>query len=76
MKDVLQLLDDMASEQQAKLARLARHHKEFITSDDLLQPADFPELEQDPEFRYEEGIWAGILSAKAAISAAQFSSES
>jgi len=30
----------------------------------LLQPNDFPELENHPLFRYEEGVLEGILTAR------------
>lgn len=38
-----------------------------LTSDDLLQPNDFQELEFNPHFRYEEGIVAGIQAAQMAL---------
>jgi hypothetical protein len=37
-----------------------------MTLDDLLQPNDFPALEQNPLFRYEEGILEGLLTARMA----------
>jgi hypothetical protein len=36
-----------------------------------MQPFDFPELENHPEFRYEEGVLAGLLTAYAALQAAK-----
>jgi len=41
-----------------------------ITQDDLLQPNDFPLLEKNPEFRYEEGILEGMLTVRMALLAA------
>ncbi len=40
-----------------------------LTTDDLLQPNDYPELEHSAYFRYEEGVLAGIMSMEAAINA-------
>lgn len=37
-----------------------------ITADDLLQPNDFPALENHPYFRYEEGVLEGLYSAQTA----------
>ena len=38
-----------------------------IIEDDLLQPNDFPELENNPHFRYEEGVLSGMMSVQAAL---------
>jgi hypothetical protein len=48
-------------------SRLVPH----LSFDDLLQPNDFPILETNPEFRYEEGILAGMLSIESAFQALQ-----
>ena len=56
--------DDLYSEliqgQEDKLLKLAKRIVPHVTRDDLLQPNDFPELENHPEFRYEEGVLHGI----------------
>lgn len=44
----------------------ARQKIPYLTGDDLLQPNDFPQLEGDPLFRYEEGILEGLLTARMA----------
>lgn len=66
MDDVFQ---DLILYQQKKLLKAAQNIIPNITPDDLLQPQDYPELEFHPEFRYEEGILAGILAAQAALRA-------
>lgn len=38
-----------------------------LTSDDVLQPNDFPELEYNPYFRYDEGVLAGVQAAQTAL---------
>lgn len=63
----LRLFDELASGCFKKLLSLARQIIPNITEEDVLQPFDFPKLEQDPEFRYLEGMYAGILSARMAF---------
>ncbi|MFA6916671.1 MAG: hypothetical protein WC222_09765 [Parachlamydiales bacterium] len=46
-----------------------------LTTDDVLQPNDFPALEEHPYFRYEEGLLAGLNAAWIALSAAQRDAE-
>jgi hypothetical protein len=60
------LFDELASQQREKLAKFARQYFPNITADDLLQPNDFPLLENHPYFRYEEGVLEGILTARMA----------
>lgn len=62
-------LDELAEGQRKRLLKLARTVVPYVTSDDILQPNDFPELEMHPVFRYEEGVLAGILAAQMALRA-------
>lgn len=73
MEDWTQALNEMIAAQHQKLAAYGREIVPTLTLDDLLQPNDFPELERDPVFRYEEGILAGLLSVQAMLRA-RFSS--
>jgi len=52
--------NDLVEGQQEKLLKLARRIVPHVTMDDLWQPNDFLELEEHPEFRYEEGVLHGI----------------
>ncbi len=63
MEDVFAQMIEM---QEKKLLELGRSIVSHLTSDDVLQPNDFPELEFNPHFRFEEGILKGIQSARAA----------
>ncbi len=63
------LLDEIIAEQQKKVLRCGRHFVPTLTSEDVLQPNDYPELEDNPHFRYEEGVLEGILTVKAALNA-------
>lgn len=60
------LFDELVEGQRKKLLNFARKVIPFATPDDLLQPNDFPELEQNPLFRYEEGVLEGLLTARMA----------
>jgi hypothetical protein len=40
-----------------------------LTPDDMLQPNDFPQLENHPDFRYEEGVLEGIRTVEMALRA-------
>ncbi len=60
------LFDEMIEQQREKLLKLSDELYPGLTWDDLLQPNDFPLLERHPEFRYEEGILAGLQSARIA----------
>ena len=63
---MLPLFDELVEAQQKKLLNFARQIVPYATPDDLLQPNDFPELENNPLFRYEEGILEGLLTARMA----------
>jgi hypothetical protein len=65
------LFDEMIEHQKKKLQELADELYPGLTEDDLLQPNDFPILECHPEFRYEEGILAGLQAARIAFLAEQ-----
>lgn len=63
-------MQEMVEQQRTKLLTCARRIVPNATSDDILQPNDFPELENHPHFRYEEGILDGLQAAQAALLAA------
>lgn len=65
-KSLTELFDELLAFQEKKLLDYATSIIPNITSDDILQPNDFPELENHPFFRYEEGVLKGIHAAKMA----------
>lgn len=65
----LECLQEMREGQYQKLLAYGRQVVPSLTGEDLLQPCDYPELEQHPVFRYEEGVLAGIEMALAALRA-------
>jgi hypothetical protein len=58
-----QRLEEMVEMQRAKLLKVAEEIVPYVTTDDILQPCDFKELEAHPYFRYEEGVLEGLQSA-------------
>lgn len=64
-----ELFDELIRLQKEKVATCAQMIVPNLTSDDLLQPNDFPMLENHPHFRYEEGILEGLYSAQVAYMA-------
>ena len=71
MADIEALFDEMIATQQTKMLSFARRIIPHLTADDLLQPNDFPELENHPHFRYEEGILEGLQTARMSYLAAR-----
>ncbi len=68
MKDViLTLLDEICEAQHEKVLKCGRTFVPNLTSEDALQPCDYPELELNPHFRYEEGVLEGVQTVKAAL---------
>lgn len=67
-KEICENLDELFNEvilfQKEKLLNMARRIIPHLTQDDILQPCDFPELENNPVFRHEEGVCEGLLTAK------------
>ena len=71
-----ELLKTLLEQQKRHLLKLGRQLIPTLTPDDILQPNDYPELENNPVFRYEEGILAGIQSVQAALLAMNAEKES
>ncbi len=68
MKQPLEaLFNELIDFQEKKLLSYAATIIPNITTDDILQPNDYPELENHPFFRYEEGVLKGLHSAKMAV---------
>lgn len=65
------IFNELIALQQHKVFQCAQRIVPHITQDDLLQPNDFPELENHPHFRYEEGVLEGLLTARMAYLARQ-----
>lgn len=75
-RDLRELLIENIAYQKDRLLRHAQQLKSGITEEDILQPFDYPELENDPSFRYEEGILHGLMVAEMALKRALIDHES
>ncbi len=60
------IFEDLIALQKKRLLLCAQETIPHIIEDDLLQPNDFPLLENNPYFRYEEGVLEGLLTARMA----------
>lgn len=63
------LLNEMIAQQRKTLLTCGRRLVPHLVDDDLWQPNDFPILENNPVFRYEEGVLAGYMSLQSALRA-------
>ena len=64
------MFDELINLQRKKVLNCALRILPHLTEDDILQPNDFPELEMNPHFRYEEGVLEGLMTARMACLAA------
>lgn len=60
------IFDQLIELQQIKIKTCAASIIPNLTDDDLLQPNDFPLLERNPYFRYNEGVLEGLMAARMA----------
>ena len=63
------MFEKMIEHQRVKVLALAREVVPHISSEDVMNPYDFPELKAHPTFEYEDGILAGLISAQIAVRA-------
>ncbi len=63
------LMNEVVEGQKKQLLSFGRQFVPTLTSEDMLQPNDYPVLEYHPQFRYEEGVLAGMQSLQMALQA-------
>lgn len=72
-RETLSLLDNLMLEligfQERKVLELARKIHPGVTSEDIRNPQDFPDLLDNAEWNYEDGILAGFKGAHMALRA-------
>lgn len=61
------LLEEMIEQQRNKVLTLARQINGCVTSEDIRNPQDIPDLYADPVFNYEDGILTGYLAIQSAL---------
>jgi hypothetical protein len=60
-------MNELIVAQQEKVLKCGRAFVSTLTSEDVLQPNDYPILENNPHFRYEEGVLEGVQTARMAL---------
>lgn len=66
-EQIEKLVEEMIINQQKLTLKLGRSIIPNLTSDDILQPNDYLELEHNPFFRYEEGVLTGMQTVQMAL---------
>ncbi|MEO8376658.1 MAG: hypothetical protein ABI579_03230 [Candidatus Sumerlaeota bacterium] len=67
--EILGQLDGMIVHQREKCLKLARRIVPHLTPEDLMNPFDWPEVANNPQLIWEDGVLAGLQSAHMAINA-------
>ncbi len=65
-EDVEGIVRELEEHQTRKVLELARRLRPGLTLEDILNPHDFPELD-DPDWQFECGALSGIQSVAAAV---------
>lgn len=65
----LEVLEELVSQQRSKVRALARRIHPGLTDEDLQSLHDFPDVQADPRFRFEDGQLAGFVSAEITLRA-------
>lgn len=66
--EITAICEEMVRVQEERVFRCAERIVPHVTKDDILQPNDFPELENHPHFRYEEGVLEGLRTVFVGLS--------
>ena len=61
VENLIAEIEQAIEDQKQKLLAIGAAKVTPFTEEELMQPFDFPQLMQDPEFLYEEGIYHGQL---------------
>ena len=62
-------LERLIEHQRRRVLTLAQELNPRLTSDDVLQPHDYPELRESAAWNYEDGVLAGMMAAQIAARA-------
>ena len=64
---LMRLLDQMVEQQRTRMWVIANRIAPGLSEDDLRDPHSFPQVNSRPEFTFEDGQLAGLISAQVAI---------
>ncbi len=60
-------INQSANQQRNELLKCGRRLIPNLTTEDILQPNDYNQLENNPHFRFEEGVLAGVQTLQMAL---------
>ncbi len=60
-------MEEMIVQQRERATRIAQRIQPNLSEDDLRDPHSFPQVSSRPEFAYEDGLLAGLISAQVAL---------
>ena len=63
------LMTELVEYQEKKVLEMARRIHPGITAEDIRNPHDFPDLRDNPQWNFEDGILSGYKSAHIALRA-------
>lgn len=66
-EEINKLIEEIVEAQKEKVLKCGRNFVPTLTTEDVLQPNDYPELENNSHFRYEEGVLEGVQTVRAAL---------
>lgn len=64
---LMRLLDEMVEQQRHRMWVIANRIQPGLSEDDLRDPHSFPQVNTRPEFTFEDGQLAGLISAQVAV---------
>jgi hypothetical protein len=69
LQELDRILEEMIQHQRRKVLRVAREYFPQATPEDIMNPQDIEALRSAPTFHFEDGILAGLISARMAVRA-------
>lgn len=70
--EVEDVLERMISQQRDKVRDVALDILPHLSPDDLQDPQEYPEVADDAMFNFEDGLLAGLMSARMALRSTVF----
>jgi hypothetical protein len=67
MADIEAVLEYMIAQQRVKVVDVALDILPHLTPEDVKNPQDYPEIAEDATFNFEDGLLAGLMSARMAL---------
>jgi hypothetical protein len=65
--DIEAVLERLISQQRAKIAEVAQDIMPHLSAEQIQNPQDFPEIADDAMYNFEDGLLAGLISARTAL---------